>query len=66
MCVFSFGFCNSERSRLARKEVRHFRSTAREREGLRLTIPSLNDRDNYLELSDLRNLIAKVGALLVT
>jgi hypothetical protein len=31
----SFGFCHSERSRVARKEVHHFRSSAREREGLR-------------------------------
>ena len=42
ICLFSFGFCHSERSRLARKEVHNFRSSAREREGLRPAIPSLN------------------------
>jgi hypothetical protein len=63
---FPFGFCDSERSRLAGKEVHHFRSSAREREGLRPAIPSLKDRDNHLALSDLRNFIAKISALLVT
>jgi hypothetical protein len=66
MCVFSFGFCHSERSRLAGKEVHHFLSSARECEGLRPAIPSLKDRDNHLALSDLRNFIAKISALLVT
>lgn len=58
MCAFSFGFCHSERSRLPPKEVHNFRLSAREREGLRLTIPSLKDRDNHLVLSDLENFIA--------
>jgi len=31
-----------------------------------LTVPSLNARDNHLALSDLRNFIAKISALLVT
>ena len=66
MCLFSFGFRHSERSRLARKEVHSFRSTPRKREGLRLNIPSLADLGNYLELSHLRKLIAKISASLVT
>jgi hypothetical protein len=66
MCVFSFGSCHSERSPPARKEVHHFRSTAREREGLHLTIPSLKYRYNHLELSHLRNFTAKISASLVT
>jgi hypothetical protein len=49
-----------------RKQLHKLRSTAREYEGLGLTIPSLVYLGNYLVFSDLRKLIAKIGALLVT
>jgi hypothetical protein len=65
MCVFSFGSCHSERSPPASKEV-HFRSTAREREGLGPAIPSLKYRYNHLELSHLKNFTAKISPSLVT